>query len=444
MATESTSKGKTKRHVKAELGEPAELAQALIRCAGTGVYIVQDGKFRYVNSLFQELTGYTEQELLDMYSLDLVHPEDREMVRKKAIEGLKGQSSLPYEYRFIKKDGSIIWVLEKVTSTEYKGKRAAVGSLMDITEYKRLGEALEKSQEKYRTVLDDIQDAYFEVDLAGNFIFINDSVCRHLGYSREELVKMNYRTFIAHEDAKAVYQTFNQVYRTGEPNRGFGYRVVRKDGNTGFAEISVSLLRDEKGEAVGFRGIGRDVTERKQLEQKLADMAMHDPLTGLPNRLLFNDRVAVGLAQVQRNSSKLAVMMLDLDRFKMVNDEMGHSVGDQLLKAAGERLAGIIRKSDTVARVGGDEFVLLIPHIARVEDAVKIAQKILDAFCKPFVFDGHRLHITTSIGIAIYPEDGEDAETLLKNADTAMYWAKEQGRATYELYWVEGQKFGEK
>jgi len=250
---------------------------------------------------------------LGMHSLDLVYPEDRETVRKKAIESLKGGSSLSYEYRFVRKNGEIIWVLEKVTSTEYKGKRATVGSFMDVT-------------------------------------------------------------------------------------------------------------------------------ERKQLEQKLADIATHDPLTGLPNRLLLCDRLAVGLAQAQRNDTRLAVMMLDLDRFKNVNDTFGHSVGDELLRAAGERLTGLVRKSDTVARMGGDEFVVLLPQIAKIEDATRVTQKILEAFRKPFVLDAHQIHTTTSVGIAIYPEDGEDVEALLKNADTAMYWVKEQGRDNYELYWYDGIK----
>jgi diguanylate cyclase (GGDEF)-like protein/PAS domain S-box-containing protein len=290
-----------------------DLAQALLRCAGTGLYIVQDGKFQYVNSLFQEMTGYSELELLGQYSLNLVYPEDRETVREKAIESLKGNSSVPCEYRFVRKNGEIIWVLEKVTSAEYKGKQATLGSFMDIT-------------------------------------------------------------------------------------------------------------------------------ERKQLEQKLADMATHDPLTGLPNRLLLSDRLTVGLAQAQRNDTRLAVMMLDLDRFKTVNDTFGHLVGDELLKAAGERLMGIVRKSDTVARMGGDEFVVLLLQIAKTEDAVKVAQKILVAFRKPFALNPYRVRTTTSIGIAIYPEDGEDVETLFKNADTAMYWAKEQGRDNYELYWYNGTK----
>jgi diguanylate cyclase (GGDEF)-like protein/PAS domain S-box-containing protein len=304
---------KTPEKSRQEPSESSDLAQALLRCAGTGIYIVQDGKFQYVNSLFQEMTGYSELELLGQYSLNLVYPEDREIVREKAIESLKGGSSVPFEYRFVRKNGEIIWVLEKVTSAEYKGKQATVGSFMDIT-------------------------------------------------------------------------------------------------------------------------------GRKQLEQKLADMATHDPLTGLPNRLLLSDRLTVGLAQAQRNDTKLAVMMLDLDRFKTVNDTFGHGVGDELLRAAGERLTGIIRKSDTVARMGGDEFVVLLLQIAKMEDAVKVAQKILDAFRKPFVLGAYRIHTTTSIGIAIYPEDGEDVETLFKNADTAMYWAKEQGRDNYELYWYNGTK----
>jgi diguanylate cyclase (GGDEF)-like protein/PAS domain S-box-containing protein len=293
--------------------ESSDLAQALLRCAGTGIYIVQDGKFQYVNSLFQELTGYSELELLGQYSLNFVYPEDREAVRDRAIESLKGVSSLPYEYRFVKKNGEIIWVLEKVTSTEYKEKRATAGSFMDIT-------------------------------------------------------------------------------------------------------------------------------ERKQLEQKLADMATHDPLTGLPNRLLLSDRLTVGLAQAQRNDTRLAVMMLDLDRFKTVNDTFGHIVGDELLRAAGERLIALVRKSDTVARMGGDEFVVLLPQIAKTEDAVRVAQKILEVFRKPFVLGSYQIRITTSVGIAIYPEDGEDIETLFRSADTAMYWAKEQGRDNYELYWHDGTK----
>jgi diguanylate cyclase (GGDEF)-like protein/PAS domain S-box-containing protein len=544
----------------AKFDESAELAQALLRCAGTGVYIVQNGKFRYVNPLFLELTGYSEPELLGRYSLDLVHSEDKETVRKKAIDSLKGGGSLPYEYRFVKKNGDIIWVLEKVTSTEYKGKRATVGSFLDITELKRAEEALsqsqaiyqsivetggagfltgdlngnitfvneafckmlgysqeeltgkpfavfvhpddtamvlerfaeglrnpeaeyhiefraihkdghvvwiypsispifynnvlsagiaivldvterkrleetiKKSEERYRTILEEIQDNYFETDLAGNFTFVNDSMSRTLGYSKEELIGMNYQALAANEDVEVVYRDFNRVFRTGETMKGLSYKFNQKNGTVGFGELSISAIKDETGKVIAFRGIARDVTERMRLERELNDIATHDFLTGLPNRMLLQDRLKVALAGAGRNRTKLAIMMLDLDRFKVVNDTFGHSIGDKVLRAAGDRLVALVRKSDTVARVGGDEFLVLLPKVANLDDTIKVALKILGAFRKPFILNGHKIRITTSVGIAIYPEDGEDSDALLRNADIAMYWVKEQGRDNYASY----------
>src|SRR4030042_1134082 len=197
---------KTVRQSKSRMDASAELAQALMRCAGTGIYIVQDGRFQYCNSLFLELTGYTEKELLGVYSLDLIHPEDRKAVRKKAIESLKVQSLLPYEYRFIRKNGETMWVLERLTSTEYKGKRATAGSFMDITYRKQLEETLSKSEERYRNMVEQMEDTYLETGLDGNYTFVNDAMCRALRYSKEELVGMNYRVVVAEEDAKAMYK----------------------------------------------------------------------------------------------------------------------------------------------------------------------------------------------------------------------------------------------
>ncbi len=186
----------------------------------------------------------------------------------------------------------------------------------------------------------------------------------------------------------------------------------------------------------------RELTERKWAEEALVRMATHDPLTGLPNRRLFNDRLNLELAHARRNQRKLAVMLLDLDHFKDVNDTLGHSMGDKLLQVVGQRLLGLLRKSDTVARMGGDEFTLLLPEIAQAEDATQIAHKILGAFRKPFEFNDHEVRITTSIGIAIYPDDGEDADTLIKNADIAMYRAKDQGRDNYQRYSGKGGRDG--
>jgi PAS domain S-box-containing protein len=248
-----------------------EVAQALLRSAGLGIYIVQEGKFQYVNPVFQNLTGYTEKELLGKYSLDLVHSEDREMVRKKAIENLKSEKgSIPYEYRLVKKNSELIWVLEEVTSINYRGKRATVGSFMDITDRKRLQGAVSYSEKRYITILDEIHDAYFEVDLRGTFTFVNDQMSQLFQYSKEELLGMNYKTFTPEEDIKNVYESYNEVYRTGQPILGYGHRVIRKDGTSGFHDVSISPLKNEKDEIVGFRGISRDITERKRLEEAIA------------------------------------------------------------------------------------------------------------------------------------------------------------------------------
>jgi diguanylate cyclase (GGDEF)-like protein/PAS domain S-box-containing protein len=282
------------------------------------------------------------------------------------------------------------------------------------------------------------------VNLAGNITFVNKSACRQFGYSEEELIGTNYRAYVPKEDIKSVYKAWNKVYRTGEPLKSYPFATVRKDGTQIFVENSVSPVRDKGGKIIGFRAVSRDVTQRKQFEQKLADMATHDSLTGLPNRTLLADRLTMGLALSRRSGSRLAILMLDLDRFKVVNDTMGHGAGDQLLKSVGERLIGVTRKSDTVARIGGDEFVLVLPQISMPLDAARLAQRILDVFKEPIIFDGHQLSITTSIGIAVYPDDGKDIDILLKNADNAMYWAKEQGRDMYRFYGGDEPKTSDK
>ncbi len=177
-----------------------------------------------------------------------------------------------------------------------------------------------------------------------------------------------------------------------------------------------------------------DITDRKIAERRLSHLATHDPLTGLPNRILFDDRLSLELAHAQRSDKKLSVMLLDLDHFKDINDSWGHTAGDEILKSVGRRLLDFLRKSDSIARMGGDEFLILLPGIENTENAYTIAQKILDAFKEPFIAGSRKLHITLSIGIAIYPDDGTDSATLMKNADIAMYDVKEKGRNGYRRY----------
>jgi len=201
-----------------------------------------------------------------------------------------------------------------------------------------------------------------------------------------------------------------------------------------YLEVSTSPIFDDNGKLVNTVHLAKDITVRKQMENQLTMMATHDGLTGLPNRNLLNDRFNIAMAKAQRVKTGLALMVLDLDKFKTVNDTLGHANGDQLLRLMAVRLKDIMRKSDTIARIGGDEFVVLLPDILSPDDSIKTAQKILQSFNQPFMLDEHELNVTSSIGIAVYPENGSDIEELMNKADRAMYAAKESGRNTYRLF----------
>jgi diguanylate cyclase (GGDEF)-like protein/PAS domain S-box-containing protein len=784
--------------------DQASLGQALLQSTGAGIYIIKDGKFVYLSPFFESLSGYAAKELLGQDSFKLVHPDDREMVRKVAIGNLKRRRvASPYEYRFLKKNGDFMWVMERVSPIEYKGQRATLGSFMDIQQRKELEEAvaaseqmhstilsqmhdacfetdlsgnfsftnnslcrglmykvnelngknfsviipeedqeaacqalnqvfksgktisgfahrvrrkdgiilqvestisvvrekggevtgsicvsrdvtkaklleaaLHRSEEMYRRALEQMHDSYYELDLAGNFTFVNDSVCSNLLYTREELLGKNFNFVVPPDEVKKMFLAFNEVFKTGQPDKAFSHRILRKDGETLYAETTIELRRDEAGRPIGFRSISRDVTERKQLEealqgeknftdsvldsmpgifytldekgdftrwnkneetvtgytgaelrsfpalstiaeedrelvagkirdaftlgnaeveasvlakdgsktrylltgarvgignrtylvgmgidiserkkaemslkqseeryralfdsslelvylhdfegrfldanratlelfgyskeeistlnfaslldpedipraidalkgvnrpgahremhefrlrrkdgsyvyietqaslirrdgkpyaiqgiarniderkmfeQLLSEMATHDFLTGLPNRVLLNDRFNMALSQAHRNKNRLAIIAVDLDRFKSVNDTLGHQAGDELLKAIAQRLKNLVRSSDTVARMGGDEFLLLMPELHVAGDATRLIEKIAHAFKEPFIIGGGRLNMSASMGLAIYPDDGEDMDALMRKSDAAMYNIKRHG-----------------
>jgi PAS domain S-box-containing protein len=269
MAAKSKSAIKSEKKNHFHNDDLSHLAKAIISNAGVEIYIVQHGKFVYVSELYQKLTGYSETELIGTYSFNNIYPDDREMVREEAIKCLKGERFDPYEYRFVKKNNEVMWVLETITPIVYKEDRATLGSFMDITGRKLMEEQLRQSEEKYRTILQTIQEGYFEVDLAGNFTFFNDAMCRLYGYSKEEMMDMNYRVYTDKENAKKLFQTFNKVYKTGEPTEGFDWKIIRKNRTKIYIEASASLQKDSSGKPIGFKGIVRDVTERKLADAKL-------------------------------------------------------------------------------------------------------------------------------------------------------------------------------
>jgi len=388
----------------------------------------EDGLIVNINEGFTALTGFTRDEAIGKSSLDVnlwKDPADRQNVVNEL--GKKGFCD-NYEAIFQLKDGSQIYGTMSTKIITLQGVQHIISVTRDITERKRAEEALARSEEKYRTILENMHDSYIEVDIAGNFTFINEATCRNLGFTIEELIGQSFGKIAPDQDGiRDIFKVYNEVYKTGEPHTGFAFKVMRKDGSTGYAETSISLIKNAQGMPIGFRSVGRDVTERKQMEQKLMELATHDGLTGLANRALLYDRFGIAMANAQRNKKKIAVMTLDLDLFKYVNDTLGHDIGDRVLIAVAGRLTGALRKSDTVARMGGDEFVLLLWEIDDKDAAVIVAEKILKDFRQPFISDGHSLKVTVSIGIAIYPENGENMEELLKCSDKLLYTAKQNG-----------------
>jgi len=293
---------------------------------------------------------------------------------------------------------------------------------------------LRQSEERYRTIIENSQDGYFEVDLAGNYIFFNESICEIHGYSKEEMMGINNRQLTDEDTAKKLSRAFNEVYKTEKPIKGFDWQIIRKDGTKRFIEASISLQKDSSAKTIGFRGITRDVTERKLTEEKIKYMATHDALTGLPNRLMFNQLINHAIQSAKRYQRQFGVLFIDLDRFKTVNDTMGHEAGDQLLEVIATRLKQNLRAVDIVARFGGDEFVILVEEVSDPSHVATVARKILTSIIKPINIMGQEYRITASIGICMYPKDAQDEQSLMKNADIAMYFAKEEGKNNYQFY----------
>jgi diguanylate cyclase (GGDEF)-like protein/PAS domain S-box-containing protein len=341
-----------------------------------------------------------------------------------------------YPFKFVWPDGEIacteISIFPKLDSENNIFGFRAVGH--EITERLKMDEAIRQSEEKYRSIVNEVDEWYFEIDLDGTVVFINDAVVRSSGYPKERIIGLNYKSFINKDRSNDIIKAFRDVYATAEAIHNFPYELVLPSGTVTFFELSIFPKKDHDGRIIGFRGVGHDITEHKRSEEKLNYIATHDVLTGLPNRMLMMDRLKMAMAQANRNEHKLALMMLDLDNFKVVNDSMGHMVGDELLKEIALRLSGRLRQNDTIARLGGDEFIILLPAIDRAEDAIEVAKIVLESFEQPFVCNEHLISCTISIGIAIYPDDAQDTEVLLKNADAAMYYVKAHGRSDYHLF----------
>jgi|GEM_PF-4800445 len=291
-------------------------------------------------------------------------------------------------------------------------------------------------EKRMRLAIESSEAGYFEHTVNFQDGSVSERWAAILGYDKTELPPIKnlfdwWRTLIHPEDQAPTLKAYEDLVNGDVDHYRLEFRILHRSGKWRWIQLtSKAVERDQQGRATVIAGIQLDITERKETEKKLSFLATHDDLTGLPNRVLFQDRLNLALEHTKRHDNLLAIMFLDLDFFKNVNDSQGHPVGDELLRKVAEKLISLLRKSDTVARVGGDEFLILLPEISQEQDALQVANKILHSLRVPFSLDHGELRITASIGVAIYPSHGEDGETLIKNADIAMYRAKNINRNT--------------
>jgi diguanylate cyclase (GGDEF)-like protein/PAS domain S-box-containing protein len=292
--------------------------------------------------------------------------------------------------------------------------------------------ALRENERRFRALIEHSSDITTVVDVDGHIRYVSPSMQRLLGHSVEFLTGTKLQDHVHPDDVAIILQLIGQS--VDDAPKMVEFRFAEPGGDWRSFEATVTNLLDNTSVG-GIVFNCRDVTSRKQDEATIRHLAYYDALTALPNRLLFKDRLAQAIALASRRGSRgLAIMFIDLDRFKTINDTLGHGIGDELLRAAASRLRDALRHADTVARLGGDEFLFLLPGVDEADQAARLGQKIVDLFNEPFHIHGHELHITTSAGMSLFPSDAQDGETLIRNADTALYRAKEQGRNRCQLY----------
>jgi diguanylate cyclase (GGDEF)-like protein/PAS domain S-box-containing protein len=402
-----------------EAGAAANAQRKAVLDAATRVSIIATdpgGTITVFNAGAERLLGYAANEMIGKRSLTDLH-----------LDPAAPQDVGEHEWTYVTKEGEPLVVSVSVTALHSEDGRLTgfLHIATDITERKRAEETLRNQSAAITASMDGIAILNERLE----FTYVNDSLARLFGYPADGTLigRSLCDLYEPHEQVRLITTIVPLVAERG---RWRGEATgVRRDG-IGFPQ-EMSLTAIGGG---GMVCVVRDVTERTYAEEQIKHLAYHDALTNLPNRLLFKDRLTVALSHAQRDGSALAVLFLDLDRFKVINDSLGHNIGDQLLQAVAARVQACVRESDTVARLGGDEFTVLLPRLHRSDDAAPIAMKIIEAIRYPFHIEGREFFITTSIGISLFPEDGVDAETLIKNADTAMYQAKEVGRDNYQLF----------
>jgi diguanylate cyclase (GGDEF)-like protein/PAS domain S-box-containing protein len=416
------------------------LSQFLLDHAGEAAFWAHtDGRFFYANEEACSSLGYSREELEALSVPDIVPPElaglFEEMAARVRVEG-----RVTFETVEVAKDGSTFPVEVRMNYLEHQGREYYCAFVRDIGERKRVERALQESEERYHGLFEGVPVGLYRTTPAGVMLDANSALVKTLGYpSLAALLKANVADIYCDPEDRLRWQ--RAMAGGGGPIQSYEARVRRYDGAAIWVRFTVRAVRADggtgggDGEVLRYDGALEDITDRKGFEEKLLHDALHDDLSGLPNRALFMDRLRQSMERSRREPDRLtAVLFLDLDNFKIVNDSLGHLVGDELLIQISGTLAAALRPSDTIARVGGDEFAILLEGGRDVSDAVRVADRIHDRLSTPINLGGHEVFITASIGIAVHTPEYERPEDLLRDADTAMYRAKSSGRACHVVF----------
>jgi diguanylate cyclase (GGDEF)-like protein/PAS domain S-box-containing protein len=365
-----------------------------------------------------------------------VHPDDRQAVRDELVACLKGEKTVgEVECRVRTEDGEWRWIHAKgrVTERNREGRATrGAGTVSDIEERKRAEAAQHEAERRYRDAAEASGEYVWEADAAWRYTYLSERVEAVLGYSPAELLGRRAQELMPLGEERAVGEWLATQAPDGRPFRELTHRMMTKSRGVIWQSVSAVPVRDAAGRFIGYRGTAADVTPRKQAEARAEYLATRDALTGLANRVLLADRAGQAILQAARSRGQIALLLIDIDRFKLVNESLGHPAGDALLRAVAERLAALL-PPDALSRLGGDDFALL-QGIRTVEEAAALAQRILNVLARPFAVEGRTLNVGASIGISIYPGDARDSGELLRNADAAKYHAKESGRGTWRMY----------
>jgi len=395
-----------------------------------------DGRILDCNQAFLSLSGFDSLEELSRQPYAALVPEEqRSLIVAMAREQLLPQGFMhEYERQFVRRDGALVPALvQSILRRDRNQRPYELWELVtDLTEHKRSQQQLTLAAK----VFEGAGEAIMITDGQCRIISVNQAFSRITGYDASDVLGQNPRLLSAGMQSPQFYADMWADIRTGGYWQGEVWNR-RKNGDVFPEWLSITALTDVCGQATHYIGIFSDISDRKRAEERIRFLAQHDALTGLPNRLLLRDRLEHAFACADRSERQMALFFIDLDRFKNINDTLGHEVGDSLLIQAAQRGLAVLRDTDTLSRLGGDEFVVVLPDIENRQDALFVARKLLAALCQPYLLAGHELTVSGSAGIALYPDDGQTVSELLRKADAAMYRAKEEGRNTFRFFSAE-------